>query len=210
MGFGVSDDLQSIASTVPCLNDKLFDCQRIVCLSKLVSEFCYESKDFSTWFGTEKQSGVARNFSLKDLCREFLGLQLDKSEQLNVWTQRPLLPEMRNCAALDAVCQIMLLERLREMAREYKLDLAALMDRSCVRPSRKRKHDEKETEDAGKTKLEKRGRINSNHPVQALNQALARDSLSMDVEETESPKGSVGMRYKCVVRISGNGLPFLY
>ena len=59
------------------------------------------------------------NLGLARCCERYLGKPLDKSEQCSQWTRRPLSPEQRVYAALDAhVCALIYLQTLRANDRD--------------------------------------------------------------------------------------------
>lgn len=64
--------------------------------------------------------------SLKDLCKEFLGVDLSKQQQSSDWGAAQLTADQQNYAASDVLYLHQLRERLDErLAREGRTDLAA-------------------------------------------------------------------------------------
>ena len=54
-----------------------------------------------------KKSGSG-SLGLSTLCEQMLGAPLDKRMQLSNWARRPLVPQQRAYAALDAHCLVLL------------------------------------------------------------------------------------------------------
>ncbi len=78
---------------------------------------------------TKLASKLARTYtehhSLKTLCRELIGVELDKQQQTTDWGQLPLSPEQINYAASDVLYLHRLKERLdADLAREGRSALA--------------------------------------------------------------------------------------
>ena len=78
---------------------------------------------------TKIASKLARTYTerhgLKDLCRELLGVELNKQEQTSYWGAESLRPEQLKYAANDVLYLHRLKEKLDSMLeREQRLDLA--------------------------------------------------------------------------------------
>jgi ribonuclease D len=90
---------------------------------------------------TKIASRLARTYtdrhSLKELCRELIGVELSKEQQSSDWGRDQLTPEQLMYAASDVLYLHRLREKLNEMLqREHRLELAA----ACFRfiPARAR------------------------------------------------------------------------
>ena len=85
--------------------------------------------DCAPVYCTKIASRLTRTFtdrhSLKDLCREMLGIELSKQQQTSDWGKDELTPEQLDYAAADVLHLHALKERLDEMlAREGRTQLA--------------------------------------------------------------------------------------
>lgn len=69
----------------------------------------------------ERESGVGRHRSLKELCKRFLQMDLDKTHQRSDWRLRPLPEEMLAYAARDAEVLLPLATHLASMADDKML-----------------------------------------------------------------------------------------
>ena len=89
----------------------------------------YLGVDCAPVYCTKIASRLTRTFtdrhSLKDLCREMLGIELSKQQQTSDWGKDELTPEQLDYAAADVLHLHALKERLDEMlAREGRTQLA--------------------------------------------------------------------------------------
>ena len=100
IGFGCKDDIKRLRAS-PCVTtEHWFPKQLLVIdLRNLIVEVC----------------PTMRNLGLSRGCEAFLGKQLDKSEQCSDWLARPLSPEQREYAALDAWACSAIYEKIRGM-----------------------------------------------------------------------------------------------
>ena len=55
-----------------------------------------------------KPAKKGQSLGLSTLCEQMLGAPLDKRMQLSNWARRPLVPQQRAYAALDAHCLVLL------------------------------------------------------------------------------------------------------
>ena len=62
----------------------------------------------------------AKNHSLKNLCEDMLGVQLDKEQQCSDWTKKELSPEQIHYAANDVMYLHALKEKLDKLLKKQK------------------------------------------------------------------------------------------
>ena len=63
-----------------------------------------------------KQGGLAK------LCRDFVGLRLDKTCQISLWSRRPLSPAQTMYAACDAYVQLLIYAEAIKRGRRLRED----------------------------------------------------------------------------------------
>jgi len=91
IGFGCKDDIKRMRAS-PCVNDNhWFPQQKDLHI-----------KDLRILIAEHSDGSQMKHFGLSRACEFFLGKQLDKAEQCSDWLARPLSPEQREYASLDA------------------------------------------------------------------------------------------------------------
>ena len=62
----------------------------------------------------------SEGYSLKALCKQYIGKSLDKSHQVSNWKQRPLSPDQLKYAALDAHCMVYIFSKIGRSLAAWK------------------------------------------------------------------------------------------
>lgn len=75
-----------------------------------------------------------RRHGLADLAQFFLGIELDKTEQISDWSANDLSPSQIEYAARDAAIMVQLRERVNERLVNDQLERAAQLEFECVVP----------------------------------------------------------------------------
>mmetsp|Transcript_8995 Transcript_8995/g.21910 ORF Transcript_8995/g.21910 Transcript_8995/m.21910 type:complete len:926 (+) Transcript_8995:163-2940(+) len=98
IGFSCKDDIKRLRVS-PCVTAVHWFPQneRILCIKDLRHLIAETSQQVGG-------AGGMQHFGLSRACEAFLGKQLDKAEQCSDWLARPLSPEQREYACLDAWC----------------------------------------------------------------------------------------------------------
>uniref|UniRef100_A0A915DX15 3'-5' exonuclease domain-containing protein n=1 Tax=Ditylenchus dipsaci TaxID=166011 RepID=A0A915DX15_9BILA len=103
IGYDFSNDLRVLKSSFPFLSQLLPETKHILCLYKLLSASLVEPNICRALFGSENFS---INLSLYEVAKLLLDIELDKSERVGNWIQRPLRLEQKRYASLDAYALI--------------------------------------------------------------------------------------------------------
>ncbi|NXN25152.1 MUT7 Exonuclease, partial [Nycticryphes semicollaris] len=143
LGYGMSGDLSSLASTCAALRDTDKQARGVVDLLKvdkqvdvLSPEQSYEDRGFR-----QPEKGLSL------LVQHVLGKPLDKTEQLSNWEKRPLREEQILYAASDAYCLLEIYEKLCKDPSSFGLssDLTeSLVGKPSLKPRSKKQLNKQE------------------------------------------------------------------
>uniref|UniRef100_A0A915EKV2 3'-5' exonuclease domain-containing protein n=1 Tax=Ditylenchus dipsaci TaxID=166011 RepID=A0A915EKV2_9BILA len=123
IGYDFNNDLRFLTSTFPCLSEYLPRISNVFCLYRLLSEVLLNPEACEVVFGSKT---FAINLNLNEVTKLFLGIELDKSERIGNWAQRPLRLEQKRYAALDAYALIGCFRVISK--RLNKLKSASILD----------------------------------------------------------------------------------
>ena len=123
VGYALGQDITKLTETNPILGGKFSNHSRTVDLSiahkhltkserlkrsQLIREFIREGKPLPNSDNVSKETGLAR------LCEMLFSCPLNKTYQVSDWSRRPLLPDQRIYAALDAYILLPLFYNLQQ------------------------------------------------------------------------------------------------
>ncbi|NXP04925.1 MUT7 Exonuclease, partial [Thinocorus orbignyianus] len=144
LGYGMSGDLSSLASTCSALQDTDKQARGVVDLLKvdkqkvdvLSPEQSYEDRGFR-----QPEKGLSL------LVQHVLGKPLDKTEQLSNWEKRPLREEQILYAASDAYCLLEIYEKLCKDPESFGLSsdlMESLVGKTGLKPRPKKQLNKQE------------------------------------------------------------------
>uniref|UniRef100_A0A8C3PJP9 Exonuclease 3'-5' domain containing 3 n=1 Tax=Calidris pygmaea TaxID=425635 RepID=A0A8C3PJP9_9CHAR len=157
LGYGMSGDLSSLASTCAALKDADKQARGVVDLLKVDKQLQKSSIDWKK--GGRKVDVLSPEQDCEDrgfrqpekglslLVQHVLGKPLDKTEQLSNWEKRPLREEQILYAASDAYCLLEIYEKLCKDPASFGLssDLTeSLVGKSSLKPRPKKQLNKQE------------------------------------------------------------------
>ncbi|KAI1724277.1 3'-5' exonuclease domain-containing protein [Ditylenchus destructor] len=99
IGYDFANDLRVMKSTFPYLSTLFQEIRQVICLYRLCLQITVMPDVCRVVYGIDK---VEESQSFFNVAKKFLGLKLNKAEQIGNWSNRPLRIEQKKYAAMDA------------------------------------------------------------------------------------------------------------
>uniref|UniRef100_H2YWK9 3'-5' exonuclease domain-containing protein n=1 Tax=Ciona savignyi TaxID=51511 RepID=H2YWK9_CIOSA len=125
LGYGLNEDLQKLATSIPVLKDALKTPERVLDFHTVLRHACRLYPKLLT-VNDEASADMSKHSGLSKLVLQTLGRPLNKSEQISDWERRPLRVTQITYAALDAFCLLevneVLTKRLEDLGSTVSLE----------------------------------------------------------------------------------------
>ncbi|KAI1716488.1 3'-5' exonuclease domain-containing protein [Ditylenchus destructor] len=99
IGYDFANDLRVMKSTFPYLSTLFQELKQVICLYRLCLQITVMPDVCKAVYGDER---VVESQSFFNVAKKFLGVKLNKAEQIGNWSNRPLRTEQMKYAAMDA------------------------------------------------------------------------------------------------------------